>query len=402
MAKHPFQFLAKIHGLHSNNIDILVNIPITQDASASAYQIMSYFMLDEKMAERTNLIPSDAIQDIYSFFLDELKEFLILEQSDVNKSLFNSVIKVLDRKIVKKIFMPIIYGKTIMSTANDLEKSIYHYITKKDSFELAKACFKFWKMRYPGIECLMQLIRHIGWIAAAGNRPVFYKVPLFTTVQDYMIMEPINIWVYDRNLKKRRQITMRVATSKRDRNKTISSTFANLIHQRDAYIAIEVVNSVLSFHNPIYTVHDNFISTPSFCGRIPSLYINAFRGLGPPLSIINNFIYKNLFKHIDQLLGNSDRSYNNMYYIIPRDELTFYLNKNIPNKISKTMKKSWEERISGILNAYETYVSHVSRQSSTSTKTELQKCWDEHQKRWYKFQYRTIPFEDKPHYCVHC
>lgn len=72
----------------------------------------------------------------------------------------------------------------------------------------------------------------LGWIASAGDRPVFYKVPFFTTVQDYMIMEAIKIWVYDRPLKKRRQVTLRVATSKRNRAKTLTaSTFANFIHK---------------------------------------------------------------------------------------------------------------------------------------------------------------------------
>lgn len=56
-AKNPFQFISSIRPLFSreNDLEFLGNLPITKDASASAYQIMSYFLLDETMAYRTNL-----------------------------------------------------------------------------------------------------------------------------------------------------------------------------------------------------------------------------------------------------------------------------------------------------------------------------------------------------------
>lgn len=205
-------------------------IPITQDASASAYQILSFFLLDETMAKRTNLIPSDdgKIQDIYSNILEELKEFMTVE---LENNLSTIVCEQLNRKIVKGIFMPIIYGKTIMSTASDIESHLTHFITHKESFDLAKVCFKFWKIKYKGMDSLIQLIRNIGWIMSARDRPVFYRVPYFTTVQDYMKMEPIKIWVYDRHHKKRRRVTLRVSSDKRDSRKTVTSTFVNFIHQ---------------------------------------------------------------------------------------------------------------------------------------------------------------------------
>ncbi|XP_061368161.1 probable DNA-directed RNA polymerase [Gastrolobium bilobum] len=296
-AKRPFQFFANMIGLTAYKMDVLRNTPITQDASASAYQIMSYFLLDETMAKRTNLIPSSdgEIQDVYAFFLEELKEFMKVE---LPNNLSTIVCKYLTRKHVKGIFMPKIYGKTLMSTANDLKEHLSHYITHKECFVVASACFKFWKERYPGMECLIRLIRHIGWIASAGDRPVFYKVPYFTTVQDYMIMEPTNIWVYDRLHKKRRKVTLRVSSSKRDRRKTDISTFVNFIHQKDANIAMNVVEEMLSFNEPIYTVHENFLSTATNSNLIPMIYSNVIRNMGPPLSIINEFIYMNVMKHI--------------------------------------------------------------------------------------------------------
>ena len=220
-AKRPFQFLANIIGTTQDMDHILTSIPITQDASASAYQIMSYLLLDEAMAMKTNLIPSPdgKIQDVYSFFLEELKEFM---KAELDNNLSTIVCSLLTRKLVKGIYMPIIYGKTLMSTAHDLKEHLSYFITHKECFDVASVCFKFWKMKFPGMNSLIRLIRNIGWIASARDFPVFYRVPEFTTVQDYMIMEPINIWVYDKLHKKRRQVTLRVSTSKRDRRKSES------------------------------------------------------------------------------------------------------------------------------------------------------------------------------------
>lgn len=392
-AKHPFQFLAKTLGLINNKTEVLMNTPITQDASASAYQIMSYFLMDEILAKRTNLIPSedDQIQDLYSFLLEELIEFMKAELD--NKSLSNTVCHILNRNIVKNIFMPIIYGKTIMSTTTDLKEHLSHYITYKDCSVVAKACFKFWNQRCPGMNCLIRLIRHIGWIASAGDRPVFYKVPFFTTVQDYMKMESTKIWVYDRLHKKKRGVTLRIATSKRNRMKTVTSTFVNFIHQRDAYIAMNVVEEMLLSQFPIYTVHDNFICTVYNSNLIPIIYSNVFRKMGPPHKIINDFIYMNVMKHIHNRESNvhpfMDKRYNSSV-IIPKEELEYFLRKNIPSNISKKMLESWEENISGILTCYETYT----RQVCGNSLTELDK-------RWTKFMLKLRSEQGKLNYCVH-
>lgn len=107
-------------------------------------------------------------------------------------------------------------------------------------------------------------------------------------------MEAINIWVYDRHQKKRRRVTLRLSSSKRDRRKTETSTFVNFIHQRDANIAMSVVEYMLQISEPIYTVHDNFITTAQYTDIIPKIYSGLIRDMGPPLSIINEFIYMNV------------------------------------------------------------------------------------------------------------
>lgn len=70
-ARDPYQFIAKV--LCTDRVQELNGIPITQDAADSAYQIMSYFLLNEEMARRTNLIPSPdgQIQDVYMNLLKQ-------------------------------------------------------------------------------------------------------------------------------------------------------------------------------------------------------------------------------------------------------------------------------------------------------------------------------------------
>lgn len=116
--------------------------------------------------------------------------------------------------------MPIIYGKTLMSTASYLHESLQQFISHKDSFAVSKVCFQFWNTQYKCLDCLIRLIRGIAWIVAVRKSPVVYRVKYLTTIQDYMVMEPIQIQVYDRLHKKRRKVTLRVNSSKRDRRKT--------------------------------------------------------------------------------------------------------------------------------------------------------------------------------------
>lgn len=283
-----------------------------------------------------------------------------------------------------------------MSTAGDLKEHLSHFITHKECFDVASVCFKLWRNKYQDMECLIRLIRHIGWIASARDSPVFYRVPYFTTVQDYMIMDSINIWVYDRLHKKRRRVTLRVSSSKRDRRKTEISTFVNFIHQRDAHIAMSVVEYMLGIGAPIYTVHDNFITTAQYSNIIPLIYSNVIREMGPPLSILNKFIYMNVIKPI--VKGEKDGPTEGYFVnkVLSKDMLSYYLKANVPEKISKKMLATWEERISGILTSYDNYTRNVCGHFKTP-----KDGWEAHQQKWEIFQLKLRRSKDFPYYCVH-
>ncbi|KAK4343825.1 hypothetical protein RND71_036919 [Anisodus tanguticus] len=349
-AWHPFQFIATEIALVLEKWEGFL---VTKDASASAFQIMSYFLLDEDMAKSTNLLPSkdNKIQDIYTNILSELKDYLVRELG--NNSLSLIVIRRMDRKLVKSIFMPMIYGKTLMSTSSDIHKTLSQHINFKDSYILASLCFTFWKEKYKSMDSLTSLIRNIGWFAAARGVPVYYGVPYFRTSQDYMKSDVVKITVYDRN-KKRRQISLRVNTDNRDLRKTEVSTFINFIHQKDAYIVMLVVEKMLIEGGPIYTVHDNFLTTPHYSRKLPSLYGDAILALGSPLAIINDMIYANLVRNADGFSpGGLER-------VIPIGELESYLENNMPDGISKKMEATWRLRMKALLLSYEGYVSSIS------------------------------------------
>jgi len=401
-AKRPCQFIANLLGIRSYPEWDVANIPITQDASASAYQIMSYFLLDEPMAKNTNLIQSKEgkILDIYSIMLKDLKEFM---KDELDTNLSKVVIANLTRKIVKGIFMPIIYGKTLQSTASDLQKSLSHYITFKECFAVASVCFKFFRTKYPGMDSLIRLIRDLGWIASASDRPVIYGIPYCTTVQDYMVMEPVHIWVYDRIHKKRRRVTLRVSSSKRDSRKTEIATFVNFIHQRDACVAMRVVDEMLEKNAPIYTVHDNFLTTSQYSHTITSFYSKAFFEMGPPLSIINEFIYMNAIQPILKMNGlplvsMEIEKMKITRKVIPKEILKTFLEAYKPEMLTKNMRASWDARITRILTSYEEYTRIVCCDKSHDNS---RVCWNAHEQKWDDFKFKLKRREYLPYYCVH-
>lgn len=393
-AKHPFQFLSGFLPLLCKNFDSLECMPITQDASASAYQIVSYFLLDEVMAGNTNLIqsPNGEIEDIYALILSELKPYMSKKLGD--SDIYGILDEGFDRKMVKQIFMPMIYGKTVIGVSGDIKERFSKYLTVKEVFQVSKLCMEFWKDKFHKIDCLMRLICNIGWIASSSGRPVLYEVENFATIQNYVKMEAMNIWVYERLHKKRRQVTLRVATDTQDSRKTEISTFANFIHQKDAHIAMKVVESMLDYQWPIYTVHDNFITTSSYSKNVARIYSRAVMTLGHPLKIINWYICVNVaFNHFEKPEAGLDLF---TEQVIPKEELMCMLLENIPKKISSSKRKTWEEKINTIVNTYENYTRIVCGEYENN-----KKGWSMHQAKYKDF---TRMMERKlgiPLYSVH-
>jgi len=130
-ASDPFQFIAKV--LCYDDVHEYDRLPISQDAAASAYQIMSYFLLHEEMARKTNLIPhpDGKIQDVYQYLLKEFQSFL--HHQILEKSKMEIIESKLDRKLIKRLFMPLIYGKTVISMNEDIRDKYEDLLSQKDS-----------------------------------------------------------------------------------------------------------------------------------------------------------------------------------------------------------------------------------------------------------------------------
>lgn len=154
--------------------------------------------------------------------------------------------------------MPIVYGKSLFSIIGDIDKEIDLFIKRNESTKIANYLVSFWIHRFPDIHNLMKLVNEVGWITSFMNRPVCYTNSFITTSQDYMKSKYIHVWVYN----KKTSHFINVPTTYRDRAKSMRATFANFIHQLDASIANFVILSASRQNIPIYSVHDNFITTP--------------------------------------------------------------------------------------------------------------------------------------------
>lgn len=107
---------------------------------------------------------------------------------------------------------------------------------------------------------------------------------------------------------------------------------------------------MIEYNTPVYTVHDNFISTPDYSGLIPKLYSGIFMTLSP-LALINGFIIDNIFRNEYQ-----DNKYD---FVISHEHLSKALHLTIPDNLSKKDRELWESKIASILVSYNTYIKHI-------------------------------------------
>lgn len=92
---------------------------------------------------------------------------------------------------------------------------------------------------------------------------------------------------------------------------------------------------MLEANAPIYTVHDNFITTAQYCYDIPRIYSNIICDMGPPLKIINEFIYMNVIKPILKRESSGLTEKDITYYVFQQNVLEYYLNANVPENITR-------------------------------------------------------------------
>ena len=415
MARNPFQFLSASltlynYMIHDNKDDILCT-PVCQDASASAYQMLSYFLLDINMGIHTNLLTVNSkeypvIHDIYEFMLDQLIEYIrkVEEQQMLVKleagkeappvrSIANLVRNVFDRNIVKLLYMPKVYGKHEYTMRNDLRVKLANYMMADDIELVSDHCINFWKDNFVKLNQLMDLIHSISWIGAAHDHPVKYSTNYWTTLQDYKLCDSTKVnFQYKTPDKgdKKSSVTLNITTDVRDTRKTSSSSFANFIHQKDAFAALCFMDYLLQYQDnkgaiPLYIVHDNYVTTPEHAAICPAIYRRALVSMGHPLFIINKFIYDNIIDHaiacgIDSFTDEEKNTARQMTDIYNCNVISDLVPKSNPEDIQpipvgfltlcldilRTTKndklitdRSWDVRAKRVLGIYKVYASDM-------------------------------------------
>ena len=120
--------------------------------------------------------------------------------------------------------------------------------------------------------------------------------------------------------------------------------------------------------------------------------------MGPPLSIINEFIYMNVIRYFYE---DEDQVSEATYWkdrVIPLEKLRFFLEALIPKNLNKQKRDTWAERINGILNNYEMYTRKVC--GTTHVAGEGIKFKD-HKKMWDGFHSKFPGYKSEINYSVH-
>lgn len=461
-ARHPFQYLSAcvtwFDYVNNMNSDDMLCTPLSQDASASAYQMLSYFLLDIDMGIHTNLITDSSMEnpqilDIYDFMLGNLishiEEDEVLQMAEKvcsgdeseDRSVSRLVRELFDRNIVKQLFMPKVYGKQDYTVQKDLNAKLSKYMPYEDIVSIFNHCSKFWKDNFAKLIQLMDLINMVSWMGAAHDHPVKYSSNYWTSIQDYMLCDSAKAKIqYETNetpkkVIKRSSVTLNITTDIRDTRKTGTSSFANFIHQKDAFAAVSFVDYLLQYQVnkgsiPIYIVHDNYLTTPEYAAICPAIYRRALVSMGHPLFIINNFIYDNIIVHavasgMERFTNEEKNIARQMTYIynsnvlpglkpksnpddilsdihhIPEGFLTTCLEILRTTKKKKNItKKRWDARAIKIVDAYTAYANDMKSDDGIER-------WERFKTNLYK---NTDQFQDtlssgntftKPDYSLH-
>nr|CBJ20671.1 hypothetical protein [Beta vulgaris subsp. maritima] len=167
-----------------------------------------------------------------------------------------------------------------------------------------------------------------------------------------------------------KHIEMEVGLSK---NFALATSYVNFIHQKDAFIAMKVVENMMKLNAPIYTVHENFITNVSNCTNFPHIYLQVMKEMGPPLKRINSFLIQNLILPIEdskyrRIQGKEKMDFSEGYNdVFTEEDINIAINLNIPDHIKKDKKKreAWENKRDKLTECYKGYSKSVTGGSNT-------------------------------------
>jgi hypothetical protein len=123
--------------------------------------------------------------------------------------------EITNRKLVKAAYMPLVYGKSVIALANDIDKVFFpNKVSRKESYTIAKIFFDFGNEIFSNQKQFMALCYNIAYLSATLDRAVYIQNNLLSIVQDYKLSNKNVAPVFDPKFNKIRRITLTVHTEK--------------------------------------------------------------------------------------------------------------------------------------------------------------------------------------------
>ena len=282
-------------------------VGVFYDASASAYQIMGTINSDRTLCQLTNVLkaPDGMKQDIYTFFLNwlENKEYsafdatvkknitdnverFLLERKNLERERYKEYFKTnCDRSLTKAIVMPLIYGKTSVGFAEDLEKFFAKgslYPDNKLLITLASQILKLLKNdeTFKTINNFMKMLRSIGKLLFDLDLFII-RGPYSDSFVVYHKEETERLRLYLKRGKRyqSQQISINRIVKDQEGNpekaktKTINAFVANYVHSLDGVVCHYIIKK-LSQEGALElgTIHDCFFVKPPQAEILKKLY----------------------------------------------------------------------------------------------------------------------------------
>lgn len=272
------------------------------DASASAYQIIGVINQRESLCEATNVLGSESLRDVYEIILKDLKEpgevlstegltellsGVVTEPADEFKTLIECLVEAFDRKLIKNLIMPLIYGKTGSSYAVQIHKQVNEisknrFVKRGWSYTLAMAIHRR-VMSHSLIHGCTELSECLKAFVKLNNLvqlPLDFENSDFITTMDYVKLKTVQYRLYFRTSTGRRSQKVSVAEpvlkdgrAQRDETKSKTAVTANYIHFLDAIVCHRVIKAMVP--NSIGTIHDCFVVRLKDEERVMQAYRNA-------------------------------------------------------------------------------------------------------------------------------
>ena len=260
--------------------------PCVADATSSGFQILALLSNDIRLAELTNVIPSDTRKDFYDHIATMLREEVTL-QLPINPRFRWPLRMGIDRKFVKEAIMSIPYGSSINGIADMFENHLcdWHFRTNFDntdnraseltsiSGQMAVILINILKREHPKIFVVMDALKDM--VRVLHKRDCGVK---WTTPSGF----PFRLQMPRRKVVRVAPILVRgtkASTSVFDeeegtlnQSKNIKAICANFIHSIDAAILHKTIARFEDTTAPLITIHDCVGSNANHVEELKRLY----------------------------------------------------------------------------------------------------------------------------------